>query len=64
MDQTLKESEAIGNLVIQTKTDTVDILLSLITLGFYRTQEIIVTGDHVRFVQPKDKQSLSPDKTP
>lgn len=44
----LSESEGIGDLVVETRTGTLDVLAGVLTLGFYRTTRIVITGSRIR----------------
>jgi hypothetical protein len=52
METELQDSEAIGNLVIQTRHRVGDVAITLLTLGLYRTCQVIIRGDRVQFVTP------------
>ncbi len=53
METELQDNEAIGNLVIQSRHRTGDVAITLLTLGLYRTCQVIIQGDRVRFVIPE-----------
>jgi len=48
----LTESEGIGDLVVETRTGTLDVLAGALTLGFYRTTRIVITGSRIRLEAP------------
>jgi len=56
------KNQGIGNLVIRTKTGTLEVLLGLLTLGCYRTTEVIITGDRIRLVPAPVVEEQNPSR--
>jgi hypothetical protein len=48
----LDGADAISNFRVQTQTRFGDALLGCLTLGFYRSTQVIVSGERIRFVAP------------
>lgn len=48
----LDGADAISNFRVQTRTRFGDVLLGCLTLGFYRSTQVIVSGERIRFVAP------------
>lgn len=59
----LDGADAISNFRVQTQTRLGDILLGCLTLGFYRSTQVVVSGERVRFIAPIAPPQLL-DRTP